>query len=140
MNKIKIIIGEQVFRKIGSSWFVILLVFHSYGCETKKDSKEKILVSSLITSALTQGTSDCVYCGDKQVFRGSCSCYTQVAVGSCPGVNTGPFKNNSYKVSCSALTQIGTWVTDDSGVRSCNYRTCPPDAYQAAFGKDTNTP
>ncbi|WP_039927592.1 hypothetical protein [Leptospira vanthielii] len=102
--------------------------------ETKKKeetNKKNQIFLAIVSSSLT---SDCIYCTNTQAFQGSCTCYSDISVGTCTGLLSGPAKSNSYKVTCEDITSSGVWQTTEDGKSStCIYATCPPEAYRAAF-------
>lgn len=124
------------YTKIYSLFLLLSLSFIS--CNQSDSSEEKM--EKLILQGVLIETnpiySDCVYCTNPQNYQGTCTCYHNVKIGSCPGVSSGELKSNSYRVSCSELESKGKWEKIDSESSSCTYLTCPPEAYQSAFGKE----
>ncbi|MCB1191956.1 MAG: hypothetical protein H7A23_15560 [Leptospiraceae bacterium] len=105
--------------------------------QARKREKEKSnnsLILSLIIE--NQTTSDCIYCDNTRAFSGNCTCYSSITVGTCNGKNSGQGKSNSIKVSCSELTSIGVWTQLNDETFYCNFTSCPPEAYRAAFTND----
>ncbi|WP_207761477.1 hypothetical protein [Leptospira perolatii] len=100
--------------------------------DKEENQKEQLL--SILTNS--NNRADCVYCSDTQAFGGNCSCYSNIPVLSCMGMPSGAAKSNSYKVSCANLVTLGTWFRINSNTYSCNYQTCPPEAYRAAFTQE----
>lgn len=122
-------------------YIFLLLTFFFISCKQSGSSDrgdmEKLILQTIYieTNAVY---SDCVYCTKPQNDRGICTCYSQIKMGSCPGVSSGEYKSNSYRVTCSKLTSKGKWhkLEETSTSSSCTHLTCPPDAYENAFGKE----
>ncbi|MDV6237291.1 hypothetical protein CH379_016785 [Leptospira ellisii] len=117
---------------------LIIFCFSIIFCQEEKGRYEKDEFNRLLANAFVQTRSDCVYCTDTQAFQGNCTCFTQIPVWSCQGYSSGRQKSNSVKISCEDLTSKGIWTEDpeNTGVKSCTYLTCPPEAYRAAFTPD----
>ncbi|TGK12354.1 hypothetical protein EHO60_08875 [Leptospira fletcheri] len=99
--------------------------------KNREANRKQTLLSLIVNKGVT---ADCVYCSNTQAFQGSCSCYTNIPVLTCQGLPSGNGKSNSYKISCADLVSGGgIWTQDGAGNSSCNYLTCPPEAYRAAF-------
>ena len=114
---------------------IILISFFQCSTDTdleksKNNSKKTSLYFTLIENEIK---SDCLFCSDTQAFEGSCTCYENISLGSCMGMSTGRAKSNSYRISCESLTSKGYWINTSDGIYSCIYKSCPPEAYQAAF-------
>lgn len=95
------------------------------------NNKRNQLFLAMVNSSVT---SDCIYCTNTQAFQGSCTCYSNIRLGACTGLSSGPAKSNSYKINCKEMTSSGIWHTNESEQSFiCTYTTCPPEAYRAAF-------
>lgn len=103
---------------------------------TELDKKEKQSArnaNTLLFLLNTEATSDCIFCTDTQANQGSCSCYSNISLGTCQGLTQGKGKSNSYRISCEALTEIGIWTSLEDESKFCPYQSCPVEAYRAAF-------
>ncbi|WP_246052317.1 hypothetical protein [Leptospira idonii] len=113
-----------------------LIIFYSCSTENEAKKKEEANKKNQIFLGIVNSAnlSDCVYCTNTQAFQGSCTCYSNIPIGTCSGLSSGPAKSNSYKISCTELTSSGVWfISDDGKSHTCLYTTCPPEAYRAAF-------
>ncbi len=115
--------------------FSILVLIFSCTSDPVAEKEKKANQKQTLLSLATNGgaKADCVYCSNTQAFQGSCSCYSDIPVLTCAGLPAGLAKSNSYKISCSELTNLGFWVQTSPDSHSCGFQTCPPEAYRAAF-------
>ena len=109
---------------------ILLVILIFFACHDKKSEQTN---EKLLYAALDQVHSDCIYCSNTQAMGGSCSCLEQVSIGSCAGKASGTGKSSSYHVSCSDLTQEGIWARIADNASFCESRSCPLEAYRAAF-------
>lgn len=126
-----VILPVYKVRKL--SYLLLLIVLFYVQCsndETKKQDN-KILLSALANVA----TADCIYCTNNKALGGNCTCYSDISLGSCTGMPAGEGKSNSYLISCEDLTSNGTWIPIGENASFCTSKTCPPEAYNAAFTK-----
>lgn len=129
--------------KIKLTFLILFLLIAANGCNAynhhKERSKEKrnSNLASILSFALKDlPTADCIYCDNTRSMNGNCTCFTSVPVTRCTGMNVGQGKSNSYKISCSNLISTGVWANQNETTFYCNYTTCPPEAYRAAFTAD----